>query len=284
MKIAAVVILYNPDQDVAVNILSYHDYTERVYVLDNTEKQKEEIKTNLSSFEKAIYIQDGENKGIANRLNQACRLAISEGFEWLLTMDQDSSFKKEDLLAYLSCIKSVSESEKIAMTGVRFVGLKEKSLTCGYKEVTSLITSGSIINLKLIEEIGDFDEALFIDLVDIEFCFRSILKGFKIVQFENIFLNHSLGKSSVHKSLKNFKNTVRSLHSPSRIFYMARNYLYIEKKYKNDFEEEVYVLKKDLLNRIKNNLLYNKKRFSVLKFFLSGIINYKRNNMGKLFD
>lgn len=280
-KISGVVILYNPEQKTLGNISSYLSYINKLYAIDNS-TNKSLVSTEIAKLDKVICLHDGENRGIAKRLNQACNLAIEDGFEWLLTMDQDSSFTEESILCYINCLANLPDKEKIAMTGVEFIKKREKQTDCMHKEVSSLITSGSIINLNLFEQIGGFDEALFIDQVDVEYCFRSILKGFRIIQFENIFLEHSLGETSVHKSLKNFKNTSRSLHSPVRIYYMTRNYFYVKSKYKKDFVADVSAIKKDLFTRIKNNLLYNKKRFSVLKFLMLGIIDFKRKKMGKI--
>src|SRR3954467_15747776 len=97
MKIGAVVILYNPGEEVVDNIQSYLPYVEKVYVIDNSEKQREELVSKILSLPNVTYLSDGENKGIAVRLNHASIMAIAEGFEWLLTMDQDSYFDKCDI-------------------------------------------------------------------------------------------------------------------------------------------------------------------------------------------
>lgn len=282
MKIAAVVILYNPTEEVIDNIQSYLDYVEKLYVLDNTEKQKEELINQISFFSNIIYLSDRENKGIAVRLNQVSTMALEDGFKWLLTMDQDSSFSQSSISAYITCLQELADKEHIAMTGVEIIKKNAEKISCRYNEVTSLITSGSIVNLTLFNEIGPFDEALFIDQVDLEYCYRAVLKGYKIIQFENIFLKHSLGISSVHVSLKTLKKTYRSLHSPLRMYYLTRNYLYMKLKYKESFPNEISLSKKDLFIRIKNNLLYGKERMAVITYILKGVIDFKRKKMGKI--
>lgn len=282
MIIAAAVILFYPDKRTIDNILSYSSFVNTLYALDNSENPSFEIIELIKRIPNCLYIHSGENEGIAKRLNQACQLAIEDGFKWLLTMDQDSSFSENSISAYTTCLQELANKEQIAMAGVEIIKKETEEINCGCTEVTSLITSGSVINLTLSNEIGSFDEALFIDQVDLEYCYRAILKGYKVTQFTNIFLEHSLGVSSVHRSLKNFKNTYRSLHSPVRIYYITRNYLYIRSKYTKNFREEVSKTKKDLLIRLKNNLLYGKERVAVIKYFLKGIIDFKRKKMGKL--
>lgn len=281
MRIAAVVILYNPGKEIIYNIQSYLNDVEKLFVLDNTENPEEELINKITSLPKTTYFNDGENKGIAVRLNQAAALAIAGGFDLLLTMDQDSYFDKANLVNYLNSILVFKTLNEVGMFGIEYDKKKKQEVNCEYTDLSILITSGSIINLEVFKKIGQFDEALFIDLVDIEYCFRAIINGYKIIQFKNIFLEHSLGETSVHKSIKNFKNSIRNLHSPVRVYYMTRNYFYIKSKYRKVFNTEILAIKKDLLIRIKNNLLYNEKRLSVLKYLLKGVIDFNRKKMGK---
>lgn len=282
MNIAAAVIIFYPEKKTIDNLLSYSSFVHTLYVLDNSENPSIAIAELLKEIPNCQYKHDGDNKGIAERLNQACKLAIKDKFDWLLTMDQDSSFSQNNISVYINCLEGFAGKEQIAMTGAEFIKKENDEANCGYKEVTSLITSGSIINLAIFDKVGAFDEALFIDQVDLEYCYRAILKGYKIIKFKNIFFTHSLGVLSVHKSFKNLRNTPRSLHSPSRIYYITRNYFYIRSKYKKKFAQEISLSGRDLFIRLKNNILYNKKRLLVLKFFLLGIIDYKRNKMGKM--
>ena len=282
MNIAAAVILFYPEEKTIDNLLSYSSFVHTLYVLDNSENPSIEIVELLKKIPNCQYIHDDENKGIAKRLNQACKLAIANNFDWLLTMDQDSSFSQKNISAYINCLESLANKKQIAMTGAEFIKKENGEVNCAYTEVTSLITSGSIMNLTLFNEIGVFDEALFIDQVDFEYCIRAVSNGYKVLHFSNIFLEHSLGVVSVHRSFKNLKNTYRSLHSPLRIYYMTRNYLYLKPKYEKSFPFEISIIKKDLFIRLKNNLIYNKKRNLVIIFFIRGIIDYKRNKMGKI--
>lgn len=282
MKIAATVILYNPNKIVIQNISSYVNSVERLYILDNTEIPIIEITDSLKSFPNTIYLHDGENKGIAARLNQVSNLASNEGYDWLLTMDQDSSFGENTFINYLNCLTSFEKKDKVSMFGTNHVKEAGDVDICNAVNVNHLITSGSVLNLRLVNETGGFDEKLFIDEVDFEYCLRSVAKGFAIIQFVNIFLTHNLGQTSYHRSFKTTKLTSRVLHSPVRIYYMTRNFLYVQSKYRGTFADEINFRRKILFNRIKNNILYNKERFKVINFVLKGFKDYKKSRLGKL--
>lgn len=145
-------------------------------------------------------------------------------------MDQDSYFEAGMFAAYLDCLSGFQGKENVAMFGIEYEQAPSLK-NCSYKTSEKLITSGSMVNLPLHRKLGGFDEKLFIDEVDSEYCFKAAVGGYKTIQFDNIFLNHSLGTVSEHRSLKSFKKTSRTLHSPLRVYYMVRNYLYVAQKY-----------------------------------------------------
>lgn len=282
MNIAATVILYHPDKSCVQNLLTLKKKFQKVYIVDNTENSSGSFENHKNVFQDVIYLHDGQNRGIAERLNQVCQLAKKDGYKWLLTMDQDSLFDDIMLTEYFQCIADFTEKEKVSMFGVTFEKQNVKTGNCDAAPVNHLITSGSVVNLNLLNEIGGFDENLFIDEVDYEYCLRSIAKGFKIIQFSNIFLKHNLGETTYHRSFKTIKKTSRNLHSPVRIYYMTRNFLYVQKKYQDIFPGEINDRKTILLNRLKNNILYNKNRFKVIGYILKGVIDYRKARMGKL--
>src|SRR5438093_1776942 len=180
-NIAAIVILYYTDEQVSERIFTYLPAIPKLYIIDNSEKSLPVLQK-LTSSEKIRFIHDGENKGIAKRLNDVIEIAISEGYEWLMTMDQDSFFEEEHLPAYFSCIEKFEGNNQVGMFGVDFEGTANIAADCTWQEITHLITSGSVVNLGLFNAIGKFDELLFIDEVDHEYCLRAIVKGYKIIK------------------------------------------------------------------------------------------------------
>jgi len=282
MKIAVCVILYNPGESVIQNIQSYINHVDKLYLIDNSESINTDLQKAYNALSNTIIVRNGINEGIAKRLNEACDLAINDEFDYLLTMDQDSYFDEESISKYLECLET-NKAQNVSMYGINHQQ-EMTDLNCSYAEAKFLITSGSIINLRSYQQIGDFDENLFIDFVDTEYCFRSIQKGFKLIEFQHIFLNHSLGISITKRSLKNFKKNKRSFHSPVRLYYMMRNFLYLNSKYKNEFGKELLEHKKDILNRVKNNLVYASMstRLKVFSFVLKGWCDFKKEKWGKI--
>ena len=216
------------------------------------------------------------------RLNQGARMALEEGFDWLLTMDQDSSFTAESLLQYFRCTQEAFSDPSVAMVGVNFFGEKLMNGSCRATDSFNLITSGSILRLSAFSAVGGFDEALFIDEVDLEYCYRCVSAGYRTLLLQEIFLEHSLGVSKPVRSPLTGKVTSRSFHNPLRVYYMVRNYLYINKNYPGKFAENRRERRGTLLNRLKNNLVFGDRRFLTMRMVLRGYLDYLAGKMGKL--
>ena len=271
MNLAAVVILYNPDISLTKNINSYLGTVKCLIALDNSKTNSAKIL--LPKSDKIIYQSDGKNKGISYRLNQALKICIETGFEYLLTMDQDSSFDEIDLNVYLSRVLDYKNS-KIGMFGIN---LDQHDKNDYDNEM--FITSGSILNVEHAIEIGGFDENLFIDEVDNEFCLRLISKGYFTKRFGNISMNHQFGttRKVLTPSLK-YKDRV--IYSPLRNYYNTRNYFYVNSIYTHDYKQ-----KRDRLimlkYRIKNSLLYEN-TLKTIYYVVRGYLDFCLNRMGKI--
>lgn len=278
-KVFGVVILYHPPQKVIENITTYLPFVEGLIVIDNSEPA---VQLELGSINKQLFvIADANNSGIAERLNAAAKIALDNHAEWLLTMDQDSCFSADTIAAYINCFQAFNNRDNVAMFGVNYIQ-QPSSANCEAIEIDLLITSGSLVNLNIFKKIGGFDEKLFIDEVDSEYCLRAIVNNYRIIQFKNIYLHHSLGTINEYRSLKSLKKTPRSLHSPVRIYYMIRNYLYVQQMYKDKLPGSFPDRKMTVINRIKNNFLYGKKRWKLLKYIFLAYKHYRTGRMGKL--
>lgn len=277
-KIFGVVIWYHPSKDVIGNIVSYLPLVDELLVIDNTETIGDFDPGSLGS--KVRYFSDGVNKGIAARLNEAVAYARTNGAHWLLTMDQDSSFEPDSLSAYFHCFSHFLNKKAVAMFGVEHE-VPAGSFNCNTQDTAMLITSGSLVNLEVLTEIGGFDEQLFIDEVDFEYCLRAQAAQYRVVKFTNVYLQHTLGQTSVHRSVKGLGHTTRTLHSPLRLYYMVRNYLYVSRRYSLSPGVKRYK-RVDLLHRIKNNLLYGKNKTALLRYIFLAYRHYKSGRMGRL--
>lgn len=160
------------------------------------------------------------NIGVAAALNLGLKKAIEEKFDWLLTMDQDSMFEH----GALEELKKVAFTAKdnIAIVSPFHLTGKAKRKSIAVEEVRFTMTSGNLVRPGL----GFFEEKLFIDSVDNEYCLRLRKNGYKIIRVNQSVLNHELG--TLKKNWLGFSTIV---HPASRRFYITRNLLYVMWKY-----------------------------------------------------
>jgi rhamnosyltransferase len=284
-KIAGVVVLYNPDKECIKNINSYLDQVNFLYLVDNSEIQNAELCNKLILSSKVKYIANGMNLGIAQALNQAAVLAQQDKFSFLLMMDQDSSADSELIKYYVKYLSS-NDISKLGMLAP--VPIYSPEITNAdypiFKEVEVAITSGCLVNLKVYDKAGPFDEKLFIDYVDFEYCLRLRKMGFSIIQIGKANIYHQLGNLEKRKFI--FKKIYVTDHSPIRYYYRTRNRLYVAKKYFKTFP--AFILKDFVvfLNELLKILLYETHKLFKIKSIVQGVMDflngrYERSNSTK---
>ncbi|WP_300902873.1 glycosyltransferase family 2 protein [uncultured Clostridium sp.] len=288
-SVAAVIITYNVENDFKKRINKLKGKVDEIIVVDNGSKDKTiSMLKELERETTIIYLE--ENKGIAYALNKGINYSIKKGYNWILTLDHDSIITDDMIKNMLNCYESFDEDfkEKVAMLVPIHVEEKEyksnaSSITqvssVSYMEVLTEITSGALTKAEIYKNIGMYDERLFIDLVDHDYCLYLNKKGFKIIQVKSAILIHNLGES-VKKSLLGLKMTPTN-HSPLRRYYMSRNRHYIWDKYKNDFPKWVLKDKRRFITENLKIILFEDSKIEKFKYIKNGIKDYKNNVFGE---
>lgn len=279
--IHGIVVLYNPEETIIDNITSYLDNIEKLYIVDNSESKNHELFNKIVTIsEKCIYINNKGNQGIAHALNVGAKLAIENGADWLLTMDQDSSFTQGSLVKLIDWIENndihdvgiISPSHHINNSYIE----ENKTII----QVDTVMTSGNLLNLKAYQRVGGFLDKLFIDYVDNEYCLRLKINNYKILQLTNATLKHSLGNI---KSFTLFNKTIYyTNHNHIRRYYIARNSLYVcsiyKKYFKNYCDNEQ---KRNIINILKI-IFFEESKLQKIHYIIKGILHFYQNKFGKL--
>jgi rhamnosyltransferase len=244
-KIAVGIVLFNPEDEKRVerSMKSILAQISKIYVFDNSTR-----KSNIIFQPNVTYLTEHGNKGIAYALNRILEIAKSDGYEWLITMDQDSVVPDGLITAF----EEHFNYEQIGIICPQVIDFRrsymevKKELKEEY--IDFCITSASCTRISAWESIGGFDEWMFIDLVDNDFCKRMIVSGFKILRLNELVLDQEFGRIiPKSKSVQKFWNRVaKILHndnfgklgyskyvSPMRVYYTNRNIIYINRKLKN---------------------------------------------------
>ncbi|MBM6819036.1 MULTISPECIES: glycosyltransferase family 2 protein [Clostridium] len=288
-SVAAVIITYNVENDFKERINKLKGKVDEIIVVDNGSKA--ETINMLKELEKevtVIYLED--NKGIASALNKGIKYSIEKGYNWILTLDHDSIITDNMIKNMLTCYEGLNNElkEKVAMLVPVHVeekeyqngsNINEEKDSNSYIEVLTEITSGALTKAEIYKNVGMYDEKLFIDLVDHDYCLSLNKKGFKIIQVNNATLIHNLGES-VKKSVLGLK-MIPTNHSPLRRYYMSRNRHYIWDKYKEDFPSWVLTDKRRFITENLKIVLFEDNKIEKFKYIKKGIKDYRNNIFGK---
>ncbi len=240
-KIAAGVVLFNPNFRTEECLKKLNEQVERVYIYDNSTDKIDIVLPN-----EIVYLTEGENKGIAYALNRIMEKAKSDGYSWVLTMDQDSILP-EGMIA--SCTEHLNNT-KIGIVCPQVIDTRRLYMQVKTKPnieyMEECITSGSCTSVKVWEAVGGFDEWLFIDFVDNDFCKRLRMQEYQILRLNHLIMNQEFGSIMPKTAWKQkFWITLsRILHieniakfsykknvNPMRVYYVHRNLLYLNQKY-----------------------------------------------------
>jgi len=276
-KIAACVVLYQPDQQLFKNITSYCEEISRVFVIDNSD-----VPTDMSILQAKYpfiqYIFKGGNLGIATALNEAVHKARAEGFEWILTMDQDSSFAEGALSLYLTSFDAM-DKYKVGIVSLHHHMGEENAGVQEWEQINSTMTSGNLLNIECHLETGGFLDKLFIDYVDHEFCLRIRKQGYAIWQNNRVNLIHQLGALKVKKIFG--LSIPYTNHHPIRRYYITRNRLYVIFKYFAFSPSSSLTELSHMINEGIKIVLFEKDKLKKAKSIILGIKDFIFSNFGK---
>ena len=236
---------------------------------------------------KIQIVENSENKGVAYALNQIMHEAVKYGrADWVLTLDQDTVVYDNLVGMYRSFIDGkisdksqngkVINADKIAsITCLRHDrNYVEKNVNgggkadsdCEWEYVESCITSGNLISVCAWKKVHGFDNRLFIDMVDDEYCYRLRECGYHIVRINSYGFLHELGENL--KTVKFFgREKTIFAYSPKRKYYTARNTIYMIRRYKLGIVNEY---SKYLSKRFVGTLLYEKNKLRGLSAYFKG--------------
>ncbi|WP_407384945.1 glycosyltransferase family 2 protein [Holdemanella porci] len=282
MDISAGIVLFNPDiKRLKENIDAVIIQCTHLYLVDNGSGNVDEVKGLLNQYNqsKIFILWNRENQGIAKALNQLTSAAQKEGFDWILTLDQDSVVPSNIVGEFEKYINNSSVGILCPIICDRNKD-EEIKINEDCTEIDECITSGSLLNIKAWSEIGGFDERMFIDGVDFDICYRLRQRGYKIYCIHSVVLLHELGHIEYHRFL--FWKVLVKNHSVFRKYYIARNIIYVAKKRKS-----VLLAIKGILQEVKLLgivLLYEtdkkSKSISIIKGIRDGaMLNTKRKEL-----
>ena len=180
LRIWAVVVTHNPTPDFEQHVRALGPQVDQLIIVDNHSSPaiRQFVGKVASTYDTGI-IWSEQNLGIAAALNAGVELALAcNECHWVLMLDQDSHVPPDFTAAMLSAYEDCPFKDKVAMVGSTYQLAFRTLQVPGagndasiFREVKTLMTSGTLVKASVFAECGNFDESFFMDYVDHEFCF-----------------------------------------------------------------------------------------------------------------
>jgi len=236
--IGSVVVLYNPTEDEIKNINSYIPNVDRAVIVDNSVQNNEKIVELLINDKSKIqYFSKQENMGLCKALNIGIKLLEESGCDWALLFDADSKLGSDIVTEYKKAIEDYKGKQVALFTPVHVFDRSNAVPYSGYKNVDWSMTSGWLINIEIFEKQNGFFEELFVDGLDMDYCFKSHENGYLVIECGKAVINHHPAET---RNCLGFKYGIAS---PYRYYMQARQLIWCWKRYKKTRIFFVYLYK-----------------------------------------
>lgn len=237
-RICGIIVTYRPEASVVENIRQLTEQVSEVLVIDNSPGSVEDhIFREVERLPGVRVIRNYKNLGIGAALNIGIKCALKKSYDWIATFDQDSTIAENFFQTMLSAYDNCPFQTRVALISPVHCASILKKNNPRDSEIFRLIqdawTSGSLIRASIFSEVGFFDEVLFIDYVDFDFCLRLGKKGYKLIRSCQSYLAHHLGTAETHVFF-GITLTIKT-HRPWRHYYMMRNRLWMIRRYAGSF-------------------------------------------------
>lgn len=229
-SVVAALVAYHPNLDaLQKNIRAISPQVFKLYLWDNSGVESPLAHVDMPS--NVVYMPSDENLGIAEPLNKVSKLASASGAQWMLTMDQDSTLPTNYVSELLAAIGRLTASGKVGIAAGIHEDLGSLSQSTWARQVNTLITSGSLVNLTAYDEIGGCDVGFFIDCVDHELALKMRHRGWQLWSFKDVNFFHTIGAPKQVKVPLIGVTLCCSNHSALRKYYATRNRLKLYFRY-----------------------------------------------------
>lgn len=292
-SVIAIIISYQPDFYTLSKLIdTITTQVSRIVLVDNSsDVNVTEFLTDIPCTKlHCIFLKS--NLGIAAAQNTGINWAKKQNASDIILFDQDSN-PAQNLVEKLIISTKILTAHGVTVSATgphldihrkiqpsKFLNNHQlNNITYHIVPVTALISSGSLISIRLFDDVGLMDESLFIDRVDTEWFLRANAKGYQAFGVPDAIMHHPLGEKTWKVWFGRWRYVPQ--HKPFRHYYMFRNSLLLYKRSYIPFRWKAYDLV-NLIYLLVFCMTCMPERWKRLKMIVLGIYDGLRGASGKL--
>ena len=232
-RVVAVVPTFRPDEALLVGLRALAPQVAVIIVVDDGSPHDPAGILARAGNLGCTVLRSPANDGIAAALNTGIRLAMAGAADYVLTLDQDTVLPGHYVSDCVTAFRIAAPSTRLGVVCTDRVNgqpsIPEHYTAEGLGLVREAIQSGFLISAECLAECGLFDERLFIDCVDTEFCLRIAQYGYRIAVGPGTDISHSLGEQvalrpfGVARFDERGRQRTYEYHGPTRRYFITRN-------------------------------------------------------------
>jgi len=240
---AAIIVTFFPSEDFEDRLDAVATQVKKVIVVDNTPSDKTDQLVFRLRNRSCHVIRNHSNLGVARALNLGILWAAEQGFDFVLTLDQDSRVHPGLIELYISSLSLDLIGKDVGVLNTRYIDIYTGKMGVvfsgknmnGWMDVPAMITSGSFFSIATYKRVGPFRDDFFLDWADHDFCLRARARGLRNYIYDKPFLDHALGQKTEHTIFFGKASIVTNNHSVLRCYLISRNLIVLLKENLNGF-------------------------------------------------
>jgi rhamnosyltransferase len=299
-RVAAVVVAYRPDIEslrLLMEVLTLQVARTILVVNGPLDPETEAILAEIDPSH-TTRLTNTRNVGLAAAQNQGIEVARQQGTDAVVFFDQDSLPPSGTVAALEHAwLDREANRESPGAVGVAYqsegsrhwpgfvsihwwgFGRRPCRNDADVVEADFLISSGSLIPMHVLDDVGGMDEALFVDHVDTEWCLRAASKGYRFFGVCGVRMTHALGEHSQRIWFGRWRQV--SSHHPVRYYYMFRNSALLYRRHYVRLDWKLGDLLRSLQMLVFFGLFASRRR-EVLKMMFRGWFAGFRGHIGEV--
>jgi rhamnosyltransferase len=285
-NICGIMVTYHPDTQLFQRLAVLVRQIAALVIVDNhSDIDSQAMLQEFSQNPSIKLIVNSENRGVAAALNQGMSYVSEAGYAWVLLIDQDTIASPELVDHLINIHARYPCNERLAIVAANYQNPQanrsdDDLLNYSHQERRVVITSGSLLSVRIYSLVGEFREDFFIDLIDAEYCLRLRTRGYVVLISRRRLMTHSFGDS--REALLFGRAIVYTNHSPLRRRYITRNRLSLIRRYW--YDQPLYCCRQFMVLCLDTLLIvaFETEKIAKVRAMIAGFADFLERRMGKL--